>query len=477
MTEQNNSTSKSANQIPITAYLSYRQRNPQNANALELLDKHCSDQAIQLIYDKEAIHPGESIKKFMDELASARCIFIFFTPDYFESSYTLYELVTIAQWADLDQRFIFPIRITNDLTAYQATATRNYWDQTERVRDELARLLNTTDHEEAWKQVETAWHKIVSPYLDKLNDSLELGDQNEIFQNKVNEVFKAIETVVAEEHELLNQTIRTEVTAILNTGFISLNRLAREMGLEAGVTAEKIVHLWLQRETVEDAIIELTRVVQDKLDEISSLEQKKDCHYQAVQIGGWLLINSVDRNWWFNHKLKMKQLSKKNISRVYSLAHPPYIEVIVSRSLLQQARFRLNDEGQAQPANSGHDLTLLFDGVSPEATEIQLLAPIYKDLHKSDRYPTDLQSLRDQIYTRAEKRFNVNRRPIYYLVSATTLRLFENHPWYPEMSQRIAEYLQFICINHAAESDLQKPYNGNQASLLDQFAVLLSLIK
>jgi hypothetical protein len=476
MNEQNNPTSESANQIPITAYLSYRQRNPQNANALELLDKHCSDQAIQLIYDKEAIHPGESIKKFMDELASARCIFIFLTPDYFESSYTLYELVTIAHWADFDQRFIFPIRVTSDLTAYQVTATRNYWDQTERIRDELARLLGT-DHENAWKQVETAWNKIVSSYLDKHNDSLESGDQNAILEKKVNEVFKSIEFVIDEEHELLHQKIKSEVTAILNSGFLSLNRLAREMGFETGVTAEKIVHLWLQKETVEDAIIELTRVVQEKLDEISNLEKKKECHYQAVQIGGWLLINSVDRNWWFNHQLRMKQLSKKSISQVYSLAHPPYIEVIVSRSLLQQAKFRLNDEGHVQSANSGHDLTLLFDGVSPEATEIQLLAPIYKDLHKSDRYPTDLQSLRDQIYNRAKARFNVNRRPIYYLVSTTTLRLFENQSWFPEMSQRIAEYLQFICINHAAESNSQKPYNGNPASLLDQFAVLLSLIK
>ena len=135
-----------------------------HSNCLKaLLDQHT-----KLVYDKLEIKPGESIKAFMDELASARCIFIFLTPDYFESAYTLYELVTIDQWADLDRRFIHPIRVTENMNAYQWTNAKKYWAENEAIRDELARLLNT-DHEAAWQQIEAVWKNIISPYLDKLH--------------------------------------------------------------------------------------------------------------------------------------------------------------------------------------------------------------------------------------------------------------------------------------------------------------------
>lgn len=474
MSEHNNSIGESANQIPITAYLSYRQRNPHNATALELLEKHCSDQHIKLVYDKQEIKPGESIKAFMDELASARCIFIFLQPDYFESAYTLYELVTIDQWADLDRRFIHPIRVTENMNAYQWTNAKKYWEENETIRDELARLLNT-DPEAAWQQIETVWKNVISPYLDKLHPSLEHGDKDKILGDYLIANWAAIQSAVAEEKELLHSTIKREVTEILKTNFVALDKLAREISLAPGVTANDIAQHWVDESELENAIAVLTRVIQDKREKLkfSNPEQWGECHSQAIQIGGWLLINSVDPNWWFNHQLKMKQLSKKSISRRYSLTHPPYIEVIVSRSLLQQARFKLDSQGNAQPANGNDDMAL-FDSISPNATEIQLLAPIYKDLHKSEQYPPEPQKLRDGIYTRAKSHFNVNRRPIYYLMSEATLKLFENQTWYPEVSQRSAEYIQFVCFNQSPSKDTSSPYHDPK-SLLDQYATLLSL--
>ncbi|WP_292993224.1 toll/interleukin-1 receptor domain-containing protein [Nitrosomonas sp.] len=385
MTEQNNSTSKSANQIPITAYLSYRQRNPHNATALELLEKHCSDQAIQLIYDKEAIHPGESIKKFMDELASARCIFIFLTPDYFESSYTLYELVTIAQWADLDQRLIFPIRVTNDLTDYQTTAPREYWDKTERIRDKLACLLNTTDHENAWKQVETAWNKIVSPYLEKLNvslDSVDRESQSKIVEKLVEAAKSEFMAAILEETKKLQSKIKFEITSILKKNLIPLDQLAKEI-MPVTATSEAIAEKLITQISDKNAIAIITKAITEKKkSKAFNQQQWEECHYHATQIGGWLLINSVDPFWWFNHQLKMKQLAAKSVTRTYTLTHQPYLEVIVSRSMTRDARFQLDKEGKAQPANNGFEVPF-FDGISTDAIVTQLLYPIYQDLHQS----------------------------------------------------------------------------------------------
>lgn len=492
MNEQNNPTCESANRIPITAYLSYRQDNPHNATALELLEKHCADQGIKLIYDKEAIRLGESIKKFMDELASAQCIFIFLTPNYFESSYTLYEFVTIAQWADLDQRFIFPICVTNDLTNYQTTASREYWDQTKKIRDELARLLNTTDHENAWKQVETAWSKIVSPYLDKLNvslDSVDRENQRKIVEKLVEAAKSEFMAAIQEETKKLQSKIKFEITSILKKNLIPLDQLAKEI-MPVNATAEAIAEKLITQISDKNAIAIITKAITEKRkSKAFNQQQWEECHYHATQIGGWLLINSVDPFWWFNHQLKMKQLAAKSVTRTYTLTHQPYLEVIVSRSMTRDARFQLDKEGKAQPANNGFEIPF-FDGISADAIVTQLLYPIYQDLHQSPNEsltrlpsesiikiepPSELNKLLKGIKSRANVRFSTFEKPIYYLMSSITLELIEKQDWYSELlKDDLPNHLQFVSIKQSSVDNAGQPHN-NQELLIEQYAMLLSM--
>lgn len=474
---QSHNASESIPSVHVKAYLSYRQNNPHNPLALELLKQHCDGQSIDLVYDQEALHSGDSIKRFMDELGSARCIFIFLTPNYFESAYTLYELVTIDQWAELDRRFIHPIRITDDMDASQWTTLQNHWRDNEATRDALANLLGRIDHESAWQQIEKAWKNIVGPYLDKIHASLQQSDPNTAMSELIASAWTSIRLAIDEEQTLLHQKITQEITEILKNNFVPMDKLAREMGLPPGITAESVAKRWLDDNEIESAIAVITRTLQEnrKKIELPSPQQWEDYHHQATQIGGWLLLKSIDSNWWFNHQLKMKQLAKKSINRTYSLTYPPYVEVIVSRSLLKPARFQLDTEGNAQPMNHNHNL-MLFDGVSAEATEIQLLGPLCKDLHKSEQYPAESKKLLDGIYARAKSHFKVNQKPIYYLMANETLQLFERQPWYLEMSQRLAEYIQFICFNQQQSSDNSSPCEDPR-SLLDQYATLLSLLR
>ena len=75
--------------VPIQAYVSYRQKNPENQQAIQILEKHCAAHKIDLIYDKKELENGDSIKAFMNEIGAARCVYILVTPAYFESSYCL----------------------------------------------------------------------------------------------------------------------------------------------------------------------------------------------------------------------------------------------------------------------------------------------------------------------------------------------------------------------------------------------------
>ena len=147
MGEQNANVKALAGKVPILAYLSYRQKNPENTEAIQMLEKQCATCRIDLIYDKKELEEGASIKAFMNEIGAARCVYILLTPAYFESSYTLYELISIHQWAALDKRFVFPNRVTEKVSSYLWTEIECYWQADETIRNELARLLGFAANE------------------------------------------------------------------------------------------------------------------------------------------------------------------------------------------------------------------------------------------------------------------------------------------------------------------------------------------
>lgn len=489
---QSHNASESNSAVRIKTYLSYRQKNPQNLSALEFLKQHCSAQSIDLIYDQEALYAGQSIKRFMDELGSARCVFIFLTPDYFESAYTLYELVTIDQWADMDVRFVFPMRISNDVTAYSRTAIQTFWEKVENkaIRDELANLLETS-HGAAWSKVVDAWDNIIKPYLGIRNDSLEFikaENQSKFVEEFVLAAKSEFMSAIQEENKKLQSKIIFEIADILKKNLIPLDLLAKEI-MPVSVTAEAIAQKMITQVADRNAIAVLTNAIREQKKSKNFNEQQWEaCHNLASQIGGWLLINSIDPFWWFNHQLKMQQLATKSVSRTYALIHQPYVEVIVSRTVLRDARFQLDKEGKAQPANNGYEIPF-FDGVSEDAIATQLLYPIYQDLHQSPNEssirlaasltkiepPSELNRLLNGIKNRAIVRFDSFKKPIYYLMSKETLQLIEKQDWYPVLlKDDLPKYLQFVSFEKNSVQNIDQPHN-NQELLIEQYALLLSM--
>lgn len=474
MGEQNATIKELAGRVPIRAYVSYRQKNPENQEAIQLLEKQCATHQIDLIYDKKELENGDSIKAFMNEISAARCVYILLTPAYFESSYTLYELIAIHKWAVLDKRFVFPIRVTEQVTAYSWTAMKQYWENNEAVRNGLADLLNLAshDHETAWQAVDNAWKEILSPCLDKLKPSLENTDKATLLNQLGESTYAAIAAAIQLEREKLHIKVKSEIAQILKSNLIALDKLAAELELTNYDVDHVATTLVTQNDAI-DSIARLTQVIESQKNILKGTPQWPECHFNAERLGGWLLLNSIDNVWWFNHQLQWQQSCHESF-RTIELNHQPYIEVIVSRELLQCARYRRNEKGKVQPYSDidRENMELVFD---PDlaAQEKKFLQDIYRDLYKPVVIPEEIQELQDSIALQLDSVVRVRKgKPIYYLVSRNTMDGINAIPWFSDWSRQLDGKLQFIAI----DTKTNKPSPcANPASLLNQFGYLLSL--
>lgn len=461
-------------EISIQAYLSYRCQNPKHLQARATLEKHCTDRNITLVYDKTGTNAGESLIEFMDDLTIARCVFLFLSPEYFQSAYTLFELVSIYENGDLDNRFITLVRVSNDMVTYQQTAAYQFWQDNVAIQNELLRLLNASDADKVWERVKAAWDGVIFPFLDRLHGSLDQDDADKILNERVGAVRNAVVKAVEQEEQNLRNKVKQETKRILQNGPISVDQLNKELNMAADL--DGIVDLLVDEYEVGHAIAILTRVIQEQKSKLLPAHSEKwePCHYDAEQLCGWLLINSIDSVWWFNQQLKMQRTSKQAIIN-YSLNYQPYVEVIISRSLLQNARYRLDDLGAPQPASKDHNV-VLFDAVSETACEMELLIPIYKDLFKSNNAPVKFDDLLDGIIKRAKSYKQVrNGKPIYYLVGQTTLEMLASRPWFTDAQQKLDGNLRFICCSVQPKNYDRSPAREDQELLLDQLALFLSL--
>lgn len=461
-------------EISIQAYLSYRCQDPKHLQARATLEKHCKDRNIVLIYDKNGTNAGDSLIEFMADLTTARCVFLFLSPEYFQSAYTLFELVSIYENGNLDNRFVTLVRASKDMVTYQQTAAHQFWLNNPAIQNELLRLLKATDADKVWERVQAAWDGIIFPFLDRLHDSLDQGDSDNVLNERVEAVRNAVVEAVEREQLNLRNKVKQEIKRILENGLIPLDRLNKELNAASGL--DGIIELLVDEYDVGHAIAILTRVAQAQKDKLLPAQSEKwdECHYDAEQLCGWLLINSIDPAWWFNQQLQMQRATKQAIFN-YSLTYQPYVEVIVSRSLLQNARYCLDDMGRPQPASKDHNV-VLFDAVSETATDMELLIPIYKDLFKTNNAPVKSEELLQGIIRRAKSYKQVrNGKPIYYLVGQTTLQMLASRPWFSDAQQKLEGNLRFVCCNVQPKNYDRSPAKEDQESLLDQLALFLSL--
>lgn len=398
--------------MKTNAFLSYRHKNPSGIDARECLKPLCDDAGICLVYDEAVTEQGDSLITFMEDLTAARCIFLFLSPDYFESSYTLFELLCIAECEDFDARLIIPIRLTDQMVTYVKTQAKEFWEANEDKRNELARLLRNnkqlkghaeSDHAAIWQRLEAAWEMIFK-HLDELHPSIESAETEAVLKYHITKFADNIQSLVDAATKALERTIHTKVVGILSKHRIPLAAMAEELPLADNVSPKDLTDYLLEHKTVGEIMDLLTGfALKQKKVLATGSEQWQAFLFDLEQLCGWVLLKSVEPTWWFQQSLRMKtSFGSRCVVNSFPLDEPAYIEVILSRSLLQGANYKLDEYGDIYPASDGHDI-MLFDAVSPGAVDIELLQPIYKDLRNQNNAPANVQKLLKAIIITAKK--------------------------------------------------------------------------
>ena len=469
--------------VPIQAYLSYRHSDDTKA-ARDLLKVHCANHNIQLIYDEEQLKIGESITAFMDEIAAAQCIFIFLTPSYFESAYTLYELIKINQCREEHKSFVVPIKVSEAMHKISVSDVKiHHWDGDDdnrrKCRDDLTeKLCSPPSHsDQTWQEIETAFQRVLNPFLDKIEFSLEGADNDVVLENHVMEVYTEIVKEIYKTRNKLNQDIKTKITLILrNRKPFFLDRLGEKLGID-NTAVDEIAQYLVEQEDVKNIIKKLTAVLKDQKAILGkvNLEKWYESHAIAEQLCGWLLIKTIDHMWWFNHKSAVRKIEKALISDIF-LEETAFVEIIISRDLFQPAKFKRDALGKAQPFTENSSSDFVFDA-NPDALEESFLVALYKELFKSSTAVKGLNTLKEDIALQLDTIVSEERKCIYYVINETTMNSLKSIPGIYEWSSQLAGKLRFIYVpafNIETSKRTQSPY-PEQRALLFQMAEFLKI--
>ena len=470
------SSSQLEENYPIHAYLSYRCKKVRDIDArVKLKDALFSAAKITLRDDESETEEGDSLIEFMEDLTSARCVFLFLSPEYFQSAYTLFELIKINEQADLDKRFIIPLRLSEAMVTYEWTTSKNYFDNNEAVRNELVRLLkkSNVNQDNLWQRINAAWEEVIFPHLDILNVSLENAGAEEALGNLLGKTQAAITDAINNSTKDFQSELIKKITVILNRDHINANdRFKEELGLTATKDVRDIATHLVEIEAGK-AITILTRVLIEKKALLESA-QWKSCFYDAEKLCGWLLLNSVDHIWWFHNAIKLEKTVKTSLSNRVDLQDKKYMEVVISRTLFKAAHYSLYPDGQPKPAGKEYNV-MCFDGFSAKAKKEELLICLYEDLyHNSPSSKTSQTEILTNIINRAIANHNVTGKPVYYLVSVDYLVMWESMAEEDSEIKKLTGYLQFICCENSAKPNQGKA-NKDQSLLLNEVALLLSL--
>lgn len=464
--------------FPIHAYLSYRCKNDRDIQARKRLKALCSDTNITLRYDENCTENGDSLIKFMDDLTSARCVFLFLSPEYFQSAYTLFELIRINEWEDLEKRLIFPLRLCEGMVDKYRTNAKTFWNsevaKAERVK--LADLLEEDNHDELWRRIDSAWEAIVKPYLNELHFSLESENADVALRELLYKTKTTVSKAINGSTKLLHKTLIEKITAIFSLKNINADdKFREELGLSYDNDIGKIATKLVTGIDAGEAIAILTRIVESKKMLLNNTSSDWiACFNDAEQICGWLLLNSVDPIWWFHNEIKLKKTAKTSLTDRIALHDRNYIEIVISRSLLQSARYILDENKQPKPKPTSQTHDVMYFDVQDNAIKEALLVDIYKDLF--GLAPSMTIDLLNKIVTRAKTHHKTQKgKLIYYLVTDDYLETLQQAPWYSDFQMQLAGYLQFICCGQPSNSDERPASLEDQAQLLDQVANLLSM--
>ena len=459
--------------IPIHAYLSYRCKESRDIEARVRLKALCSATNITLRYDENSTEDGDSLIEFMEDLTSARCVFLFLSPEYFKSAYTLFELIKINEQADLEKSFILPLRLSEAMVTYKWTTAKTYFEGNEAISNELARLLkvHNVNQDNLWQRIDKAWGTIIFPHLDRLHVSLENANADVALDKLIGKTKTAITDAIDKSIKEFQYELIKKITSILNHNHINADdKFKEELELKPTNDVHDIATQLVKIEAGK-AITILTRVLREKKSLLESA-QWKNCFIDVEKLCGWLLLNSVDHIWWFHNEIKLKKTAKTSISSSVDLKDKKYIEVVISRTLFKAARYALYDDGQPKPAGKEYDV-MCFDGCSAKAKKEELLDRLYKDLFGNS--PSSSTDVLKKVINRANAIYDEIGKPVYYLVSSDYLAMWESMAEEDSEMKKLTGYLQFICCENSAKHNQGQASKEDQSLLLDKVALLLSL--
>lgn len=277
--------------------------------------------------------------------------------------------------------------------------------------------------------------------------------------------------------DYLNKKLQTELNAVLTNRNLPVGALSKELKLPKEVGDTEIVRYLVNDLGVGDALSALTRLCeQHQLVYGTHSERWFKLIYAVEQICGWLLLKTVKQEWWIEHEARFSHHTASHIGYSFEAVSAPYVEVIISRQFLQRPSYKLDAYGYAVPIDRYDETVLLFDAISPEASDIQILTPIFKDLRRSPTVPANVNDLIMGIKRSVEAKLKARLgKPIYYLVSDEYFQLLKKQrEVFDQLETDLAGKLQFIsCIGEPTSSNSINPSNEDQEAILDQLAEIL----
>lgn len=220
--------------------------------------------------------------------------------------------------------------------------------------------------------------------------------------------------------EKLHKKLIREISGILEEGNIPLTHLSKIVKLDR--TTEMVMASYLVKVLSAHKAIQALAILSRKIKERKKRkgDQWQDYLFDVKQLCGWLLTNSIEPIWWLQNGQSVLQPSIDKLANTIPLEKSAYIEVIVSRSLLQQAQYTVDDYGNLLPDKELYN-PILFDA-EEKASDIQILTGVLKDLRGTENAPLDVKTLLEEIKLTVGSLYDIREKK-----SFTTL--FHRHIW------------------------------------------------
>ncbi|HFD79038.1 MAG TPA: hypothetical protein ENK05_01435 [Gammaproteobacteria bacterium] len=473
----------------IQLYLSYRCNNEDGKTARVSLERLCDDRGYPLIYDENGTGDGDSLTDFMEDLVSMPVVFLFLSPGYFRSAWCLYELIRLHEYQQREEYTeLVPLRLTADMDLKQEQPIREFWRadtaEARKERGLLAKHLKLPEADDdrlckkaLWPLIEAAWNGVIAPALEKKTPGLHDPAPEQLLSQRLDAVPATLEKAVDEEHQRFRAALREVLCAELKPP--RLKAALKEELTES--SDEGLAEALLDQDEAADAVATVTRVVK-ALRRLPSLSTQlwRECYLQADKLCSLLLLNSIDKHWWFQNRRRILRENASKLSHTWVLEERRFSEVVVSRSLTANAKRVIppsyefdNEEKRVKPSCEANDV-LLFDASRASVGETLLLT-IFQDLIGRKPEKDESAKLLEMIATRAKTQYRVRRAPIHYIVGKSFMDELRNADWYPKAREQWAGRLLFVVCDDDPPPRHRPPTRESQIDLLDQLALFKEL--